>query len=515
MSRHRIIIRLSVVLAVVALAKGCTDGNSPTAPPTPEPARPTTVTVSPATPELTALGATVQLRAEVRDQNAIVMAGVTVTWTTSASSVATVDAAGLATAAGNGTTTITASAGSASGFAVVTVAEVATLTLRPGDAVQLPYAFPHWMTDNPAVVQVDDDGLVIGLSAGLAVLTTDDEDPSHADYLIEGQIYGETPIFMTTAQHVEITVASPMGGYPIQVNYLGFVPEVLRWGVETAAAVWSDILAPTEAASFMFDSDWEGYGGLWSGMGMFDSGETLSRGLHLYVVDSSERKSWGWAGPAGARAHGTSEVPMEPIGVVALNGELFREVENRLRGLDVPWAWVEPSFRRHLHEIALHEIAHVLGIGTSDRWVSQVEVPDPARPWHAWYTDPEAIATFDRMGGTDFPSKKIPLRVGHAHWDSCAGHRDLLGNHLGSVNLITELTMASLAEGYVYDPALAPERKLNRDTWNYESGRCRNGKFDPEFYGGPSQAMLRLTPLSPWAIATLDGDVIGGGGKGR
>ena len=125
MSFHRTIrtiIRLSAVLAVVALAKGCGDGESPSAPPPPEFARPTTVTVSPATTELTALGTTVQLSAEVRDQNDRVMAGATVTWTSSASSVATVDAAGLVTAVGNGTATITASAGSASGSAAVTVA---------------------------------------------------------------------------------------------------------------------------------------------------------------------------------------------------------------------------------------------------------------------------------------------------------------------------------------------------------------------------------------------------------
>ena len=75
MSFHRTLIRLSALLAVVALAKGCGDGESPSAPPMPEPARPRTVTVSPATHELTALGTTVQLSAEVRDQNARVMAG--------------------------------------------------------------------------------------------------------------------------------------------------------------------------------------------------------------------------------------------------------------------------------------------------------------------------------------------------------------------------------------------------------------------------------------------------------
>ena len=56
MSCHRTIIRLSAVLASLAL--GACGGDSATAP---EPARPTTVTVSPATDELTASGATVQI----------------------------------------------------------------------------------------------------------------------------------------------------------------------------------------------------------------------------------------------------------------------------------------------------------------------------------------------------------------------------------------------------------------------------------------------------------------------
>ncbi len=88
--------------------------------------------MSPATHELTALGTTVQLSAEVRDQNARVMAGATVTWTSSASSVATVDASGLVTGVAAGTATITASTGSASGSAVVTVTQsVASVEVSP------------------------------------------------------------------------------------------------------------------------------------------------------------------------------------------------------------------------------------------------------------------------------------------------------------------------------------------------------------------------------------------------
>ena len=191
MSRRRTIIRLSAVLASLALGWAC-GGDSATAPPAPEPARPTTVTVGPATHELTALGITVQLSAEVRDQNARVMAGATVTWTSSASSMVTVDASGLVTAAGNGTATITASAGSASGSAVVTVMQsVASVEVSPsvyeltalGQTVQLTAeAFDEnghavagaefsWESSDAAVATVDAGGLVTAVAEGVATIT--------------------------------------------------------------------------------------------------------------------------------------------------------------------------------------------------------------------------------------------------------------------------------------------------------------------------------------------------------
>ena len=80
-------------------------GDSTTAPVAPDPPRPTTVMVTPATLELTALGELAQIMPEVRDQNGDVMAGATVTWASSNASVATVDAAGRVTAAGAGTAT--------------------------------------------------------------------------------------------------------------------------------------------------------------------------------------------------------------------------------------------------------------------------------------------------------------------------------------------------------------------------------------------------------------------------
>ena len=181
------------ILALLAWAAGCGDGaTEPPPQPPPDPPRPTTVTVSPATSRLTALGATVQLTATVLDQNGQTMAGAAVTWESSQAAVATVDAAGLVTAAGNGTATITARAGTASGTAAVTVMQAAgsvvvspaeaTLTVL-GDTVRLAAeAFDangiavadaqfSWESSNVAVATVDTSGLVTAAGNGTATIT--------------------------------------------------------------------------------------------------------------------------------------------------------------------------------------------------------------------------------------------------------------------------------------------------------------------------------------------------------
>ena len=141
--------------------------------------------------ELTVLGATVQLAAEVRDQNAGVMAGVTVTWSSSEPSVATTDTSGLVTGVGEGEATITASAGSVSGFAVVTVMQtVARVEVTPpadtiglgsmleltakgfdenGDAVE--GAEFSWESSDVAIATVDASGLVTGVAVGTVTIT--------------------------------------------------------------------------------------------------------------------------------------------------------------------------------------------------------------------------------------------------------------------------------------------------------------------------------------------------------
>ena len=89
MSHHRILFFVAATLSATLWAYACGDGTTEPPTPPPEPPRPTTVTVTPASAQLTALGATEQFTAEVRDQNGQVMAGAGVTWTSSNASVAT------------------------------------------------------------------------------------------------------------------------------------------------------------------------------------------------------------------------------------------------------------------------------------------------------------------------------------------------------------------------------------------------------------------------------------------
>ena len=82
------------------------------------------VTLSPTTVSFASLGDTATLVATLKDANDSTMSGATVTWATSAASVATVSSAGLVTSVADGTATITATSGSLSATAEITVNQV-------------------------------------------------------------------------------------------------------------------------------------------------------------------------------------------------------------------------------------------------------------------------------------------------------------------------------------------------------------------------------------------------------
>lgn len=164
--------RLSQFIAATAAAlwaHACGDGA--TEAPPPEAPRPVVIGIVPQTTQLWVRGATVQLRAQVRDQQARLMSDVTVSWASNDPPVASVDRSGLVTAVDNGRATITATAGSASGRATVVVLESSD---RPALIVLYNTTdgpnwvdAENWLTDRPLGdwygVDTDDSGRIVSL----------------------------------------------------------------------------------------------------------------------------------------------------------------------------------------------------------------------------------------------------------------------------------------------------------------------------------------------------------------
>lgn len=165
-------------------------GEDPTEPPFVR--RPMSVSVSPMSSTLLALGDTLRLTAQVLDQDGRTIGDAVVTWRSSDDAVVAVDGTGLARAVDNGEVTITAAAGaSASGTAVIAVSQTAAIvtlspsadTLVTGDTVRataeafdanghaMKAAGISWSSSDPAVARVDSTGLVTALSPGEAEIT--------------------------------------------------------------------------------------------------------------------------------------------------------------------------------------------------------------------------------------------------------------------------------------------------------------------------------------------------------
>ncbi|HMI48828.1 MAG TPA: Ig-like domain-containing protein [Gemmatimonadaceae bacterium] len=153
----------------------------------------TTVTVAPTSASVVA-GATTPLTATVKDQNGSVMAGQTISWTTSNSAAATVNSSGLVTGLAAGSATITATTSGKSGTSAITVTAVipvvTTVTVAPTSASVVAGATTPlvatvkdqlgnvmagqtitWTTNNSAAATVNSSGLVTGVAAGSATIT--------------------------------------------------------------------------------------------------------------------------------------------------------------------------------------------------------------------------------------------------------------------------------------------------------------------------------------------------------
>lgn len=175
---------------------------------------PRSVTVTPPTPVLTALGLTTRLTAEVRNANGGSIANQVVTWSRRGSGATQVSDSGVVTAIANGVDTIVAISGDLTGRAVVTVQQTAasvaiissastltvlgaelalTATVLDANGREVPAEAVVWSSSNASVLPVSVAGTVTAARPGSAEIVA-------------------SAGALTARRTISVSLTSPVGG---------------------------------------------------------------------------------------------------------------------------------------------------------------------------------------------------------------------------------------------------------------------------------------------------------------
>lgn len=437
-----------------------------------EPSIPSEITLSPNSVSLAAIGETRQLSATVRDQNGDPLSGVSVTWSSSNPAVASVTATGVVTAHTNGSAGITATAGSPSGTAQVTVAQMATqLTKISGDE-QIGTA--GQVLPSPLVVQANDAlgnpvsgaSLVFAVSQGGGSVS-----PTTASTGAGGR--ASTTYTLGTAaalpQRVSAgitgtsvlvsfsaTGTSPTSSFDITLRFVSTATPSQEAALNTARLRWQSLITG-DLEDIILDANPNE-----CGTGSPAINEQVDDVVILIMLEPIDGVD-GTLGQAGWCSIRSSD------GVTPDGLPLFGLMRFDTADLDAIEA------EGLLEDLFLHEMGHVLGFGTrwfggllADRAVADPPGTDPH------FTGPQAIAAFNAAGGSAYTGGKVPVDnsldangdpiIGTAdmHWRESVFSTELMTGFiaLGS-NPLSTVTVASLGDlGYVVNPSGADSYNL-------------------------------------------------------
>lgn len=190
-------ISLAAFAASLALLTACSSDTTPTGTtnPPPPPATISRIDLSPTTAAV-GIGNTRTLRAIPRDASGAALTGRTLTWSTSANTIATVDSNGVVKGLASGTAAISVSAEGKTATATITVSvPVASVTVAPAlDTIEaydpktltaelrdaddnvLTGRVVRWTSSNPAIATIDSvTGELLGIDRGTVTITATSE----------------------------------------------------------------------------------------------------------------------------------------------------------------------------------------------------------------------------------------------------------------------------------------------------------------------------------------------------
>ena len=210
-------------------------------------------------------------------------------------------------------------------------------------------------------------------------------------------------------------------------------------GIRSSTAEWATVLAPTPAAPAVAERSFHCWGGPTK-----PAGTKLPPGTTIQVVVTDE--------DADAGGGGRGYFALSETGVPTLVACQYYTLQALERDRSAS-SW---------HDLALHEAGH--GFQDWDRWrKSMVVSADSTRGWLA---DSAWVATFDAMGGADFPGEKVltdwPWCEG-CHWNYCIALPDIMSSTPHPIKEITNLTIAALPPGF---RAVPQRNRLWTDYWD-------------------------------------------------
>lgn len=275
--------------------------------------------------------------------------------------------------------------------------------------------------------------------------------------------YGQSGLWRTTN-------APDPDSYNIEIVWIGEEPDAsMAEAAKWAAARWEHVI--------IGDLPDIRFGALSHSVtvdDLFDNGDF--KRLFGYVDDliifadiafiDGENGSLAKAGPYYIRSSASS--PLPHVGVMTLDTDDLDQLSQAA-----------------LYDLILHEMGHVLGIGTL--WDNQNLLENPSLdqndepilpPPDTHFTGMEAIEAFDIVGGTSYRGKKVPVEneeggrgTQDSHWrDSVIGPRELMDGYIDTeathrqpMSLITIQSLADL--GYEVDETQADPYFLSTTTF--------------------------------------------------